>query len=82
MIKDFISNALPWILMGLSLALVAAGQANDENPENRRRNLLCGAALGLVLGVALNSCGLFENHALGLSLCTILGLAAGTRVRA
>ena len=61
--------------MGAMAMLAFLMRANNALP-------LCGAALGLVLGVALNSCGLFENHALGLSLCTILGLAAGTRARA
>lgn len=80
--KDFISSALPWLLMGLSLALVASGQTTDENPQHRRRNLVWGAALGLALGAVLTSLGLFENAALGLNLCAMLGLAAATRVRA
>ena len=37
-----------------------------------------GAGLGLLLGVMLNNCGLWENHILGLLLGPLWGIALGT----
>lgn len=74
--KEFISAALPWIMMGLALAILAAnhGLENQED-EKRGARIAAGAGLGLIFGVALNSCGLWENHALGLAMGPLWGMA-------
>ena len=62
MVKDFVLAALPWILAGIAL-------------EER---MAIGTALGLMAGVALNYCGLWESHALGLALGPLWGMALAT----
>lgn len=74
--RDFITAALPLVLLGLAIALFAASAGQE--PEKQRRNMLVGLALGLILGAVLNGCGLIDNHALGLALCALLGMAGGT----
>lgn len=78
--RDFITAALPLVLLGLAIALFAAsaGQEPTQEPEQQRQNMLVGLALGLILGAVLNGCGLIANHTLGLALCALLGMAGGT----
>ena len=56
--RDFVLSALPWVLMGLALAILAAsyGMENQQD-EKQGAHIAVGAALGLLLGVTLNSCG-------------------------
>lgn len=76
--KEFLSAALPLVLAGIALAVLAA---NCGTKERRSRvsgaNIAVGAGLGLLLGVTLNSCGLWENHAVGLALGPLWGMALG-----
>ena len=78
--KDFITAALPWVMMGLALAVLAASYAREKKEDQKKRNelQLGGMALGMLLGVALGTTGLLENHALGISLGALWGLAIGT----
>lgn len=76
--KDFITSALPWVMAGIALAILAVNHsAEQQEDENRGSGMATGAGLGLLLGVALNSCGLWENHALGLVLGLLWGMALG-----
>ena len=76
--KDFITSALPWVMAGIALAILAVNHsAGQQEDENRGSGMATGAGLGLLLGVALNSCGLWENHALGLVLGPLWGMALG-----
>ena len=74
--KEFIAAALPWVLCALAVALLCA-RLGKAGGQSRRLNqsMATGAALGLLLGVALNGCGLWENHALGFSLGPLWGMA-------
>ena len=74
--KDFIAAALPWVLCALAVALLCA-RLGKASGQSRRldQSMATGAALGLLLGVALNGCGLWENHALGLALGPLWGMA-------
>lgn len=77
--KDFITSALPWVMAGIALAILAVNHsAEQQEDENRGSGMATGAGLGLLLGVALNSCGLWENHALGLVLGPLWGMALGS----
>lgn len=79
--KDFIAAALPWVLMGLALAILAANHVMEkQNDEKRDTSVAFGAGFGLLLGVTLNSCGLWENHLLGLALGPLLGMAAASLI--
>ena len=69
--KDFIFSALPFVLAGIALAILAANY----------QHIAMGAGFGLLLGVALNSCGLWENHILGIILGPLWGMAVSTTPR-
>lgn len=74
--KDFLLAALPWVLAGLALAVLAASHAVEKQKDEKRgARIAMGAALGLLLGVVLNGCGLWEDHALGLALGPLCGMA-------
>lgn len=73
--KDFVMAVLPWVMAGLALAVLAGSSAERKKEEKRGGRIALGAALGLLLGVTLNGCGLWENHALGLALGPLWGMA-------
>ena len=74
--KEFVLSALPWVMMGIALAILAVNQGLEtQKDEKRDAHIATGAALGLLLGVALNNCGFWENHALGLALGPLWGMA-------
>ena len=79
--KEFILAALPLVSVGLALAILAAnhikGKQKDEKQGTR---IATGAGLGLILGVALNGCGLWENHWLGLVLGPLWGMAIASLI--
>ena len=61
--KDFVMAVLTWVMAGLALAVLAGSSAERKKAEKRGGQI----ALGLLLGVTLNGCDLWENHALGLA---------------
>ena len=69
--KDFVMAVLTWVMAGLALAVLAGSSAERKKAEKRGGQI----ALGLLLGVTLNGCGLWENHALGLAPCPLWGMA-------
>lgn len=74
--KEFILAALPWVLAGLALAILAANHGKErQNEEARNARIAAGAGMGLLLGVMLNGCGLWESHVLGLTLGPLWGMA-------
>ena len=80
--KDFIFSALPFVLEGIALAILAANyQVGKQKDEHFKQHLAMGAGFGLLLGVALNSCGLWENHILGIILGPLWGMAVSTTPR-
>lgn len=80
--KAFISSALPWVLMGIALAILAANHCLErQKGEKQGERIALGAALGLMLGVALNGCGLWESHALGLAIGPLWGMALASMFR-
>lgn len=75
--KDFILAALPWVLCGIAVAILCArlGKRKNEPDKKLDRQIALGMALGLMLSPALNSLGLWENHAVGIALCPLWGMA-------
>ena len=82
--SEFISAALPWIMAGIALAILAANAGSDLKKDNKKRNekkesrMAMGLGFGLLFGVMLNSSGLFENHILGICLGALWGMALAT----
>ena len=79
--KEFILAALPLVLMGLALAVLAANHITEKQKDEKRgARLAMGAGLGLLLGVTLNSCRLWESHLLGLALGPLWGMAIASLI--
>lgn len=82
MVKDFVLAALPWVLAGIAVAILCAGmgtrKAREQHSKALAAHMAVGTALGLMAGVALNYCGLWESHALGLTLGPLWGMALAT----
>lgn len=84
--KEFIFAALPLVLIGLALAVLAVNhmmeKQNDEKQKDGKQGtrIAMGAGFGLMLGVMLNSCGLWENHLLGLALGPLWGMAIASLI--
>ena len=78
-ILDFIRAALPWIAMGLLLAIFsvrsAAKKRENENKSNDYGTE--GMCLGMCLGTAIGT-SLGNNTGIGISLGMLIGLAIGS----
>lgn len=77
--KEFVFAALPWVLMGLALAVLAVNHITKKN-EKRGTYIALGAGLSLLLGAVLNSCGLWADQALGYAMGPLLGMAAASLI--
>ena len=68
--KEFMMAALPWICIGIAIALFAAnhGAAKKakENDENYSNYMTEGMCLGMCVGTALGGNGLIYGMLLGL----------------
>ena len=79
--KEFILAALPLASAGLALAALAVNRsAEKQRDEKRAARIALGACLGLMLGVTLNRCGLWENHLPGLALGPLWGMAVASLI--
>ena len=77
---DFLSAALPWISIGLLLAIFFAQntQKKKGNKENENYGTE-GMALGMCFGVAIGT-SLGNNTGIGLSLGMLAGLVIGASI--
>ena len=76
---DFFRAALPWIGMGLLLAMFFAG--NVKNKEDQSENYGAeGMCLGMCLGTAIGT-ALGNNIAIGLPLGMLLGMVIGSSIK-
>ena len=75
-VMDFLSAALPWICIGLLLAIFFAQSArkNNKKAENYSTE---GMALGMCFGVAIGT-AFGNNTGIGLSLGMLAGLVIGS----
>ena len=80
----FVTAAMPMVLLGLAMAIIAAGfhrNESEEKAEKRRQRMGVGAGLGLVLGVVLAVCDLWQSRGASCGLCTLWGMAVGSLLR-
>ena len=78
---DFIRAATPWVLIGLSLAVFFAGNANRKPDEKPRGNFgSVGMCIGMCTGTALGS-ALWNNTGLGISMGMLVGLVIGSCIK-
>ena len=78
---DFVRAALPWIMMGLLLAVYFARSAGKKKREEQCDDYGTeGMCLGMCFGTALGAA--FGNSiAIGLPLGMLFGLAIGTGIK-
>lgn len=77
----FLKAALPWIVMGLALAVFFAGNGkkkkDDEKADHYGTEGMC---LGMCFGTAIGT-SLGNNTGIGISLGMLMGLAIGTCIK-
>ncbi|MGM9548444.1 MAG: hypothetical protein ACI3V5_01160 [Faecousia sp.] len=78
---DFLLAALPWIAVGLLLAVLCARGARKKKKEEQTSDYGTeGMCLGMCLGTAIGS-SLGNNTGIGISLGMLIGLAIGTCIK-
>ena len=78
---DFLRAALPWIAVGLLLAVFFARSARKRKAEEQTGDYGTeGMCLGMCLGTAIGT-SLGNNTGLGISLGMLIGLAVGTCIK-
>ncbi|MDY4754101.1 MAG: hypothetical protein SO355_01985 [Candidatus Faecousia sp.] len=78
---DFLRAALPWIAVGLLLAVFAARSARkkkDEEPQDDYGTE--GMCLGMCFGTAIGT-SIGNNTGIGITLGMLVGLAIGTCIK-
>ena len=80
-IIDFIRAALPWIIMGLLLAVYFARCAGKKKKEEQTGDYGAeGMCLGMCFGTAIGT-AFGNNIAIGLPLGMLFGLAIGSSIK-
>ena len=78
---DFLRVALPWIAIGLFLAVFFARSAGNKKKEKEIDNYGTeGMCLGMCFGTAIGA-ALGNNTGIGITLDMLLGLAVGTGIK-
>ena len=79
--KDFIFAALPWVAIGLCLAIFFARNAKKDKKEKKTVDNFGteGMSVGMCIGVALGN--LFEGGVgIGISIGMLIGLCVGSGI--
>lgn len=77
-ILDFLSAALPWICIGLLLAIFFAQSSRKKKDAEKKENYSTeGLALGMCFGTAIGT-SLGNNTGIGLSLGMLAGFVIGS----
>lgn len=73
----FFWAAFPWVCMGVAVAVICANVGRKQTKKDKKlaETLLVGLGLGLIFGVTLNYCGLWENHLYGFAVGPLWGMA-------
>ena len=78
---DFLRAALPWIAVGLLLAVFFAKNAGKEKKEEQPDNYgTTGMCLGMCFGTAIGT-ALGNHTGLGISLGILIGLVVGSSIK-
>ena len=78
---DFVHAALPWIAVGLLLAVFFARSAGKKKKEEQTSDYGTeGMCLGMCLGTAIGT-SFGNNTGIGISLGMLIGLAIGTCIK-
>ena len=78
---DFIRTALPWIAVGLLLAVFFARSAGKKKKEKQSDNYGTeGMCLGMCFGTAIGT-AIENNTGIGITLGMLIGLAIGTCIK-
>ena len=78
---DFIQAALPWIAIGLFLAVLFARRAGKKKKVEQCDDYGTeGMGLGMCFGTAIGA-ALGNNTGIGISLGMLIGLAIGTGIK-
>ena len=79
-VKDFFTAALPWICMGLLLAIFFAKSSRKKKGKESKENYGTeGMALGMCFGTAIGT-SLGNNTGIGLAIGMLFGLAIGSGI--
>ena len=79
-VMDFLSAALPWISIGLMLAIFFAQGARKKKGGEAKENYATeGMALGMCFGTAIGT-SIGNSTGIGMSLGLLLGLAIGSGI--
>lgn len=79
-IPDFLSAALPWICIGLLLAIFFAQNARKKKDDKKKDNYSTeGLALGMCFGVAIST-SVCNNTGIGLTLGMLGGYVIGSLI--
>ena len=79
-IFDFLRAALPWIAVGLLLAVLCARSTGKRKKGEQADNYSTeGMCLGMCFGTAIGT-ALGNNTGLGISLGMLIGLAIGSAI--
>ena len=77
-ILDFLSAALPWISIGLLLAIFFAQSARKKKGDKTKENYATeGMALGMCFGTAIGT-SIGNNTGIGLTLGMLAGFVIGS----
>lgn len=76
---EFFRAALPWIGMGLLLAMYVAGSVKNKEDQSENYGTE-GMYLGMCLGTAIGT-ALGNNIAIGLPLGMLLGMVIGSSIK-
>ena len=78
---NFLQAALPWIAIGLLLAVLFARSAGGKKKEDQSDDYGTeGMCLGMCLGTAIGT-SLGNNTGIGISLGMLIGLAVGSCIK-
>lgn len=78
---DFIHAALPWIAIGLFLAVFCVRSARNKNEEEQSGDYGTeGMCLGMCFGTAIGT-SFWNNTGIGISFGMLIGLAIGTCIK-
>ena len=77
--KDFLTAAYPWLIMGLCLAILCTKLGKKKEGEKIGNYMTEGMALGMMLSVALGRLGDMGTGT-SLSVGMLIGMAIGSAI--